>query len=519
MLHRIVILCPPRLSCVLVVLSLLGFGAGCKSAGDRGAQHAPVAQLQSAASFNKAAVVAAVNRSASAIVSWDVDYDVEWEQTATTVRGENSPATHQNAHVHEIAQGPNLFIDATSHDFNAHSIQTTDGRLVHTMYGPSEGRLAKWTNSEMRSPAAMTYRNFLLTALPQQMQSGAQASPDPLPDLLAFVNDPQTRLLDEPITVNDHPCRVLEKTIVTLIEHRIVAKRSIATTHPQPSTRAATTIAPPRYVNTFRLALDPARGWMPVQLTIRSLISIPPAASVEFPFSQMQIDKATQTRAGVWVPTEASLKIFRNEHELHNIGRLRATSVRVNVPHPPSQFVLSFPNGCVLNDAIRGITYKIGDDPAHIEELLAKRAKEDQFFAGILRKPAPPLRGDVWLAGKPQRLDDLKGRTVIVHFWNIWCGPCVAEIPNLQKLYGTQPDRGLIFISVHTGGGEKERPDIERFIKEHGITFPVLLDASDPAEKGWGLTSEAYGVYAIPTDAFIAADGKLISVGEHKAGE
>ncbi len=86
-------------------------------------------------------------------------------------------------------------------------------------------------------------------------------------------------------------------------------------------------------------------------------------------------------------------------------------------------------------------------------------------------------------------------------------------------MYGKQRNDGPVFISVCVGGDDEETPQIEKFIRDHGITFPVMLDSSDPSRQSWGVTCKAYGVNAIPTDAVIDAQGKLISVGDHRYGK
>ena len=172
-------------------------------------------------------------------------------------------------------------------------------------------------------------------------------------------------------------------------------------------------------------------------------------------------------------------------------------------------------------DTIKGINYRVGDSEERIQSLLLSAEKERQFYRGILGKAPPSLRAAQWLVGEPAKLEDLKGRPVILHFWNIWCGPCVAEIPRLQQQYGAAPGNqsGPLFIAIHAGGGPDDLPAIRKFIQEKGITFPVMLDAPDPENKSWGITCRRYGIYAIPTDATIDADGTLKAVGEHEVGK
>ena len=45
-------------------------------------------------------------------------------------------------------------------------------------------------------------------------------------------------------------------------------------------------------------------------------------------------------------------------------------------------------------------------------------------------------------------MKDLRGKVVVVDFWATWCGPCVAEIPEMQRLYAKYHDRGVEFLGV-----------------------------------------------------------------------
>lgn len=107
-------------------------------------------------------------------------------------------------------------------------------------------------------------------------------------------------------------------------------------------------------------------------------------------------------------------------------------------------------------------------------------------------------------------LDDLDGnkvdlsavigssKVVVLNFWATWCGPCRIEMPTLEQIHQKYKERGVALLAI-TG----ESSDIvESFIREHGYTMPVLLDASDAVGK-------AYGVEALPTTFVIDSDGKV----------
>lgn len=105
------------------------------------------------------------------------------------------------------------------------------------------------------------------------------------------------------------------------------------------------------------------------------------------------------------------------------------------------------------------------------------------------------------LDGKNLRLSDLRGKAVLLNFWATWCGPCKIETPwlvELQKQYGSQ---GLQVVGIAMDDSGKD--DIEKFAKDMGVNYPVLL--------GKEAVGDAYGgVPALPESFFIGRDGKIV---------
>lgn len=101
---------------------------------------------------------------------------------------------------------------------------------------------------------------------------------------------------------------------------------------------------------------------------------------------------------------------------------------------------------------------------------------------------------------------DYKGKVVFLNFFATWCPPCRAEIPDIQKLYEDNGynKRDVVVIAVASPGQgrEKDEAGVKEFIKNNGITYPVLMDNT-------GKVFQEYGVYSLPTTYLIDKQSKI----------
>jgi thiol-disulfide isomerase/thioredoxin len=120
--------------------------------------------------------------------------------------------------------------------------------------------------------------------------------------------------------------------------------------------------------------------------------------------------------------------------------------------------------------------------------------------AKLLNSPAPDIDGQTWLnTSTPLPWKDLHGKVVLLDFWGTWCQPCIKKLPHTEELYQKYKDRGLVVIGVHSNNGAE---DVESFLKEHKIHFPIVVDA--------GKTAEQYAIQAWPTYFLINREGQVV---------
>lgn len=106
--------------------------------------------------------------------------------------------------------------------------------------------------------------------------------------------------------------------------------------------------------------------------------------------------------------------------------------------------------------------------------------------------------------GKPQTLASYKGRILVVNFWASWCGPCVAEMPELVKLHDAYASKGIQFIGI----GVDSAQNVQSFLKKIPVDYPVLISGFGGADLARSLGNTAG---ALPFTVVIDANGAVRS--------
>lgn len=136
--------------------------------------------------------------------------------------------------------------------------------------------------------------------------------------------------------------------------------------------------------------------------------------------------------------------------------------------------------------------------------------------------PASP----VWIASKsPKEIPyvslnrlsggemELAGPSTILHFWATWCGPCLAELPELEELAGRKGLKVLAISEDRGGAG-----DVQSYLDRHQ-TFSHMEVLLDPQRVG----ARAFAIKTLPTTIILGPDGReffrLVGAGQWQAPE
>jgi thiol-disulfide isomerase/thioredoxin len=94
---------------------------------------------------------------------------------------------------------------------------------------------------------------------------------------------------------------------------------------------------------------------------------------------------------------------------------------------------------------------------------------------------APPLELHD-LEGRLHRLEDYRGRVVLINFWATWCEPCREEMPSMNRLRASLAGRPFEVLAINLAESE---PRIRRFLEQLPLDFPVLMDRDSAVAKAW----------------------------------
>jgi tetratricopeptide (TPR) repeat protein len=135
---------------------------------------------------------------------------------------------------------------------------------------------------------------------------------------------------------------------------------------------------------------------------------------------------------------------------------------------------------------------------AKLKDADRDRRKERVLAARLTAPAAIPSFSLKNLAGERVTLESLKGKAVVVNFWGIWCGWCVKEMPDFQKLHETYRDTPDVVIL--TIDNDENPDDVAPWMQQKKYSFAVLLDDGYVAQKA--------KITSFPTTWFLDRDGK-----------
>jgi len=142
-------------------------------------------------------------------------------------------------------------------------------------------------------------------------------------------------------------------------------------------------------------------------------------------------------------------------------------------------------------------------------EFVAPGGKTDITYDPLQSRGEPgPVSGpDLMDTTRTISLNDFPGKVVVINIWGQWCGPCRAEITQLQKVYDATRDQGVAFLGIDVRDNDIDAP--RDFITDRKITFPSIYD---PAMRTMIAFGGKYPTTVIPSTVVLDREHRVAAV-------
>jgi peroxiredoxin len=114
---------------------------------------------------------------------------------------------------------------------------------------------------------------------------------------------------------------------------------------------------------------------------------------------------------------------------------------------------------------------------------------------------APEFQAVHVATGAPAKIDDYRGKVVLLNIWATWCPPCVEEMPSMERLH--RKLAGTDFQIVAVSVDEQDSTVVDKFVKDHGLSFEILHNRD-------GSIQRIYQTTGVPESFIIDRNGMIV---------
>ena len=122
---------------------------------------------------------------------------------------------------------------------------------------------------------------------------------------------------------------------------------------------------------------------------------------------------------------------------------------------------------------------------------------------------APDIKGTD-IEGKPVSLQAVRGKNLtLVNFWATWCGPCITELPALQKLHDKMQGDGIKVVGIVLD----DAPDsVVEYMNKYKLSYQMIFDAE-------GASKRPYEIVGLPESFILDGEGRIVMLPDPGNGQ
>lgn len=135
-------------------------------------------------------------------------------------------------------------------------------------------------------------------------------------------------------------------------------------------------------------------------------------------------------------------------------------------------------------------------------ETYEKIAEAESLPVGLDNEERAPSFTVQTLTGETTTIEDYLGKKILLNFWATWCPPCKEEMPYMNEFYMEYEGEDYVVLAVNVTSTEKSKEDVTKFVEEHSLNFPILMDEM-------GEIAHQYEILSYPTSFFIDTEGVI----------